>query len=1794
MAQIRHERTSLTDLYHPYICPSDTCLNDARQRLQTALEQTRLLRKAFTERVYGKYRVCLIPPPPSLTALLQPIQQNPTQALERLQHEMEQVRAEKEVEKKQAAQLNVQLQSHKTSTPSSGTTTTTPSAATSLLGLPPNMIDHAEQLMYLSAGLNLVLLPEDSTTLPPDVLLEHYPNGRGPMLENGQRNRAISHAAATSGDVILDRTRKAIALRRERQQEQPLPEHLTDAMPFLSTNTTSDATSAVPVTATATAAVLSAAGSLAAVLQQPQPSDTAAVPPPTVMATATIKDPLLGAMGPTTSNSLVPSTSTATSTVPSTTTTATTSAVAITASKRSTTTTATTAMGGTACKVARGRTSAIVSSTSLLNLLPQAEQLATSSASSTTTTTTTTAEQQAPWSAATAALVARGIGSHLITPGSTTSYHHKTQAWRFRHPHPDSFLGRGGRRTSDSTSSSSSWLEDATLPPLPLTTKDRLDRPPLEVLSPSQAATPRATRAINRVLAAFGGCDTANTTTCSKEKQQDKERSPSVPFTSLLRQLRTTTPPAATPTTINPSTSTGTEEQPVSTATTSGSNDNSTGSKDDPETKEMDPMVAFLVLSSIGLIGPRTTTTNMGETLDEKLSKAPIETTSSTNSATGTTPLTKTLDQLRMELSSPCPSVTHTFTTANGGRKRNAVATDQDTDDMASDMAPAAKRIRRPSDTTTTVSAVPVESIRGGGAEQQRAVGGNDNANPSSSQPATLEGNTPPLGIPSNVPSSNFTLAAAPGYLTPSPATASTYPGLHTLQLAQQLQQSTAYYHPHHPSSTAELTSHHPFSYNMSSQVPQQQPPQPSEVFVPPPSTTTQVYGGPISQPPPGSIDTGVAQPPLPQQLAFGMARQDQIMAQARARFSQEQQAAAFFAANTNRPYVPQPSTVSALLGNPHHYLSSQQQPQQQQQLAPYSIQTPMMAPTNTPVTQFTQPIHSSFVSAPTTSGVSTTTSIPTIAERQPQEVMEQNTRNTTSQAQRPTEPTTNPLGPPVESRDAISSPDETTNEEKIVLPMVKDGNEPRIADQTETQDVVPKTENKEPSVVSQQGVPKSSATIHDSEKTTQPEKSTLSTESKTLDGPETKPGVPKDSAATFNAVDKDKVPPPTKATVSSTTTITTDVELKFVPPVVPAQLEEREATLIRTGRLHSLLEEGATTMEKLKAAMEYLLAVSAAIPISKTLISLPLKECLNLPGLGTSGATTINRDIVASSILVWLWANHEATFRMAFCNSGRIDADPDCKWWIQSSVDICARDLVHEVAKERSTPSGDGVHAQLAAARKLLAAKKQQQQGSGNHVALENSISILSSRVDIHAAAVVCRSLAKQVSIDNVCDTMLFKYDKCLKYLEEACMVALQAKAQERTLLANLISRKATMTESFSHAYTSAMVRAGEAIGHGKLFEIVQNEQVGISTMIPYDVFTDEETQDWEDPCKPLPACMSLGLTADELTRRAHARAMIQKSLKKLQDKQPILQGGTAWLGAGPYSDPGTVVHPSTSSVGGRARFPPATSPRSTGVKRKSTVHIEPPVPPGTGSAKATSWTVFHPRHFTEPLSWDPTALQVLPYGKHVVSDRPRSSLSNSLIANKRVKKQQQQQQQPVAGVQAFGQPGKPQPTPPEADNNTTTTNTVSDAPPPPPDDGSQEALFPQSTVEIPWSDVADIFQKVELPKKSRSSSASTSHHHSHGGHHGGESTPLPIDGKIFAPFCRKVQLKDLVEEEEEDGEDDPEEEEEDLSEAAILSRHQAVLDRMKHKLSQYLEERRKQQERRKSRGSTSNKGRS
>jgi hypothetical protein len=566
-----------------------------------------------------------------------------------------------------------------------------------------------------------------------------------------------------------------------------------------------------------------------------------------------------------------------------------------------------------------------------------------------------------------------------------------------------------------------------------------------------------------------------------------------------------------------------------------------------------------------------------------------------------------------------------------------------------------------------------------------------------------------------------------------------------------------------------------------------------------------------------------------------------------------------------------------------------------------------------------------------------------------------------------------------------------------------------------------------------------------------------------------------------------------------------------FVPPAPPG-VPTDVASKILEGQIHEAAGKVNSLGRSEKSAIvAYLVSVGTAVPIPKTLVANLFKEKLNASPLKSSSMNGIpqsSRDAAVATILLWLWKAHDDCFQRAFAKSGRIDVEPECKWLMSAAVDKAISSLgqaMDDPTSRTTTP--------LAIALMAIKSKTSNQKGSQD----KDSGNFVTASLDLLVVSAISKGLNTGFILSRQIDASLPHFNDLLDYVDEMRKSALYSKSQERALLSALISRKATMSLSFSHAYVSAMVRAGEALGHGEFFEVIQNEEVNVSTMIPYDVFTDEYGA-WEDPCRP-PTGFTANLTGDDLMRQAHARAMIQKSLRKLQERHNI-KGGTQISGA--YVDPPTPssttdVKPVTASV----------SVNSRGWPKRRPSFAEKPVQAGTGSAAATSWLLYEPKHLCAPLDWNADSVENTPYGKHDTTTVPRS-LSVSQFSLKL----------PVRGR------GRNLGT-----ANMTTTEQIKD---PEPDEGP----LTRSTREIPWVDVADIFQNVNIPGTPR-------------------QVDLPITPRgrtIFAPTIRQVSLDDL-------GVDSALEsdEEQDFSDETVLARHQEVLDSMKEHLSAFFAAREK-----------------
>jgi len=418
-------------------------------------------------------------------------------------------------------------------------------------------------------------------------------------------------------------------------------------------------------------------------------------------------------------------------------------------------------------------------------------------------------------------------------------------------------------------------------------------------------------------------------------------------------------------------------------------------------------------------------------------------------------------------------------------------------------------------------------------------------------------------------------------------------------------------------------------------------------------------------------------------------------------------------------------------------------------------------------------------------------------------------------------------------------------------------------------------------------------------------------------------------------------------------------IELKMNLPSQPAVLTEREARLVVKGYFHEAIrktskqdiaKEASSANEVVDTAnnalCEFLIKVGAAIPIPKALISTKVRDRLGSSVFRVNFTNLVFKsdlsptpfDIIVSIVTIWLWSHHQSTFTKAFAKSGRLDVDPNCQWLIKAAVEK-ATDVTVVKGIESALRQ---FHTQTSSAKDIRV-------------------------IPVKIAKIVSIAINTGIRLDTNVNAALPNLDCLVGYLDDLRMTALRFRCQERVLLASLLAKRTRMSEAFSNAYASSMVRAGTALGYDDLGEIVQDEFTQTSSQLPFDILIDA-TGAWEDPCR-CKRGYGANLDSDALLKRAHARAMIERSLKRLQDRYGIT-GGTQ--NAGPYSE---LYDQSAQKL-----IPsPRPSPRS-GTKRKASFSSADLLK--NMNAAATT-ALFNPNHFSAPFIWDDT-VENTPYGRH------------------------------------------------------------------------------------------------------------------------------------------------------------------------------------------------------------------
>lgn len=492
---------------------------------------------------------------------------------------------------------------------------------------------------------------------------------------------------------------------------------------------------------------------------------------------------------------------------------------------------------------------------------------------------------------------------------------------------------------------------------------------------------------------------------------------------------------------------------------------------------------------------------------------------------------------------------------------------------------------------------------------------------------------------------------------------------------------------------------------------------------------------------------------------------------------------------------------------------------------------------------------------------------------------------------------------------------------------------------------------------------------------------------------------------------------------------------------------------------------------------------MGAVVPIPKELIADILLEKLSMSNfqlrlhefVGSSSSASAFRDVIIAIISTWLWAEHKASFKeLIEVKNWKNGAHPSYKWLIDLTVETTLSAMATSFDSRPSRKRDD----------------------------MAKEIS------NEQVAIIASQALANEVYVDNRVDASFPILEDLQTLLDSLRTNALQARTQERVLLAALASRCGIMSEAFSNAYVSSIVRSGVALGHENVCEIGQDEECRASTMLPYDFFHDHVGV-WEEPCRPITGYHpSIG--GDELKQQAHARSVIQKSMKQLQNRHG-LKGGIS--DGGPYFPVASKDSPAPTNpaAAAAAAATPLVRTPSGSLKRRGSFDAVGP------SGTASTDTVFNPDHSMEPMLWNPYDVANFPYG----NQPPGAELTESLVSEKKKRK--------LSHVK---------------DGNAR-------------DQAPSLALEYRSTQELEWEDVANMFfhggstRNIDINYDFGSND------------HLGKK-------KIIAPFVRELDRSNLNTESSTENEPHFDE---DVSDEKVLQRHQEALNEMKLKLDTALD---------------------
>mmetsp|Transcript_7401 Transcript_7401/g.11620 ORF Transcript_7401/g.11620 Transcript_7401/m.11620 type:complete len:1964 (+) Transcript_7401:138-6029(+) len=1689
--EVNEARLPLVSRYGSFIHPTDTSLAEARRRLRIAIDQTRRLRIAFTERVYDKYRVILYPPPSSVDKIVEKITADPAKMNSKLQEKLQELKEEKDLEKKEAQRLTA-----------AGVFDTSNSDGKPVS---PSSIETAEQLAYIGAGLSLVILP-DQDIQDHEIDLGRFKH-RGPTNpETGQRVSGISQAAATAAEVLLDRVRRATTLRSERQRRHHLSSENTPG-----TADEQDIES-----------ILSRYNLLSAVV----PSTTAKIKV-SERAKHVIVDQL--------------------------------SAQSKKSSK---------APGKSQLilnKHGRVPIQSGISGTSMLTLEPLVEDL----------------DSEGKISSSTAGLVLCGVGYRANQPRWKNQYSEFIDESRLGNPANKKKLGDLAHLQTISGADNGKTNRD---PPSSLLHANMEANVHLPVMDSKNIATKRAKKAVHLILSQFVSTDDniAFGTNFDVKSQIDAKKA-AIDRTSTSKSKSNRW---ATEIGLMHGLKHSTHSKDNSSNLARDSDQHCSVTENPPkrqsaqyrqiEKSDIEPIVAFSVLQALGLIidTPSSQKESQPTVSERLLSVNPSSLQSLSQTRTDSS-------ERLVSIYSKAISKKRTFTEAFASKFSLSIA--ESANALPQSNLPHEKELYPKVGTVINEAKhsqeivlespskmqdnCPVVSMRGGGnesimgttqesLEKTCGVGYPDSSNFDRAGEGTnrenLEASTRPKSAPDTTHSpSRARNSSRPSSSSSAPIHSSSTEGMYSVLAQNRVNNGPTY--PQQGNGHFGLAPGAVSRRGVTDRIQAQA----HQLQLHAAAMNGLSQGGEISdflnanlhqrsgftgRPDWSAIQqtrqSAVNLLPSHSSLALGMNPHQAAMLElsardraARALLAREQQAAIHAAAVHRQQHQQQHAAalMNAQASQSGGGIFSTSSAARYNQLGPHSAATAaaiLSSPAAAALIGQTQ-IASGTLSSPvivgqhsdsrpssqhsTSSNKSGKGKRP--ASRGRREVRDENIVAKADSAE--------PMKIQTQPKVSVTSSKRKASELSLAITLEKSGFEPRTA-----KAVLPKEPETKKLKPSSNGATKTSLISSNEHKKAKPK------ESKKIPCKELKNFESRDQKMQSQASTKEKIGDDTVVVEGASPEIqspkpeTSTPGMQFIVPPIPPMLDSKMSSCILEGRIHVALGDLFESSGNLRSAtiatavLDYLQAVGSSVPIPKALISSPLRERLNaqsMKTIGNGGITpNIPRDLVVSIILVWLWMQHKDTFRRAFAKSGRIDVDPECKWLIHAAIDAVSRAILAELVD--ASQNGGPLASAISSARSKAGTTKVTGGSECN-----NSVSA-STTLDSRLTMIASKALMTELCIDEGVDSVLVMYEDFVKLIDETRIQSLRAKCVERVLLASLVSKYSTMPESFAHAYVSSMVRAGEALGHGELFELVQDEDVSASTMIPYDIFSDE-TGAWEDPCRRING-FSPNLTGEDLVRQAHARAMIVKSLKKMQDRNNI-KGGTST--AGPYIDKTTKqAQAEDIKIGNPQQRAPTGS-----LRRRSASWTDSSIK-GIGSGKAIKEAHYRPRHVSTPLFWDENAIENLPYGKYENGNRPRAFSTNSLSP----------------GNDESNADGKRH------------VSLPSNATPQPHVKVAGQGGSRRSTEEIVWSEVACVFKIVDIGAPVTTPRRRTS-----------KLSPQPVEQPknplpktIIAPFCNRIDDSKISIAESDS-------EEEDITDKTILARHTVVLNKMKERLDKFME---------------------